>query len=252
MRSYWHREYPTAERIYAIGDVQGQLDLLETLLHRIHEDNASRPPRRTGIVMLGNLIDHGPDTEAVLDLCMRLSAENALFTVLKGRQEVLMIAALRNGGAELERWLAQGGRATLRSMGLDDGILDALLPRDRLAAARQAVAPEIVYWLDALPDHWSAGRYLFRPSMTCSKSTLSPARQRLLLDDAAFTVSLTLLLQRLVRQKIMRGEMDDGAGDAGNDRPIIEPAAIGLERNRSWIVRSAGADDSEAPSRERS
>ena len=54
-------------RAYAIGDIHGCLDLLDALLARIEEDSASRPPKRTWIVFLGDLIDRGPQSREVLE-----------------------------------------------------------------------------------------------------------------------------------------------------------------------------------------
>ena len=63
------------ERIYAIGDVHGQIHCLDALLERIGEDAARRRDhRRTRIVLLGDYIDRGSDSRAVLDRVASLVA----------------------------------------------------------------------------------------------------------------------------------------------------------------------------------
>ena len=53
-------------RAYAVGDVHGRIDLLDDLLARIAADHASRPAARGLIVFLGDLIDRGPASAAVV------------------------------------------------------------------------------------------------------------------------------------------------------------------------------------------
>jgi hypothetical protein len=49
------------ERIYAIGDVHGRLDLFVRLVALIRQDAETRPrPRRTRILLIGDLIDPDP------------------------------------------------------------------------------------------------------------------------------------------------------------------------------------------------
>ena len=50
---------------YAIGDVHGEIEKLDLLLHYIRTD-----PLRSGeykIVFLGDMIDRGPDSRAVIE-----------------------------------------------------------------------------------------------------------------------------------------------------------------------------------------
>ena len=89
---------PAGLRAYAVGDVHGRLDLLTEMLTRIREDNAARPPADTRVVLLGDLIDRGPDSAGVVDLAMR-PLDFASLTVLQGNHEAMMLQALAGDAA---------------------------------------------------------------------------------------------------------------------------------------------------------
>lgn len=49
-----------------MGDIHGRLDLFEEMIRSIEADDARRKPARTVIVLLGDLIDRGPDSAGVV------------------------------------------------------------------------------------------------------------------------------------------------------------------------------------------
>src|SRR5262249_55593286 len=57
---------PRGRRVYAIGDVHGHLDRLQTLHRLITEDLATRPIPNPVLIHLGDYIDQGPDSAGVL------------------------------------------------------------------------------------------------------------------------------------------------------------------------------------------
>src|SRR5687767_6116914 len=74
-------------RAYAVGDIHGRLDLLEVLLRRIENDIASRPSRRNFIIFLGDLIDRGPDSAAVVERLRTYRPRDASLVFLGGNHE---------------------------------------------------------------------------------------------------------------------------------------------------------------------
>lgn len=61
------KPYPTlpeGTRIYAVGDIHGRLDLLETMGKAIESDLTKRPIADPVTVFLGDYIDRGPDSQA--------------------------------------------------------------------------------------------------------------------------------------------------------------------------------------------
>ncbi|MCR4378810.1 MAG: metallophosphoesterase [Rhodospirillales bacterium] len=124
---------PAQSRLYAIGDVHGRLDLLDDLLGQIAQD-ATPPttPKRRVLVLLGDLIDRGPDSKGVLDRMVQLTQDQRLWGqlfnttllpgfeihILKGNHEDSMLRFLADD-SEGEQWRANGGNEALKSYGLD-------------------------------------------------------------------------------------------------------------------------------------
>lgn len=107
---------PARTRIYAVGDVHGRADLLSDITARIDDDRRRRPIAHTVEVYLGDYIDRGPDSKAVIDqLALRLVENRAV--CLRGNHEDLMEGFLRDG-SNLEAWLQLGGLQTLASYGV--------------------------------------------------------------------------------------------------------------------------------------
>ena len=135
---------------YAIGDIHGCGDALARLLAEIDRHSIGRPRR---LVFLGDYVDRGPDSAAVLDTLRRLDhVEKGQAVFLLGNHERMMLDAYSESlGATL--WQENGGRATLASFGIED---PEELPRDVLG------------WLSSLPTvHEDPQRYFvhagFRP-----------------------------------------------------------------------------------------
>lgn len=72
--------------IYAIGDIHGQSDMLDTALSRIEADGG--PDAR--IVFLGDYIDRGPNSMGVIDRLVQGKAEGRNWVFLKGNHDRIM------------------------------------------------------------------------------------------------------------------------------------------------------------------
>jgi serine/threonine protein phosphatase 1 len=153
-------ELPAGQRFYAVGDVHGRLDLLDDLLDRIHDDDAARAPAETHVLLLGDLIDRGPYSAGVVRRVMGGDDRFASLRALKGNHEASLLSVLEGDTRWLQSWLDYGGRASLRSWGVND----AVLSEDEeviVAAAAAAVPPAEQAWLADLPTCHRAGDYLF-------------------------------------------------------------------------------------------
>jgi serine/threonine protein phosphatase 1 len=94
-------------RYLAIGDVHGCFRALRTLA-------AAVPFGADDVVVaLGDYVDHGPDSCAVLDWLIAYARRGQL-VALRGNHELMMLQA-RDGGEALREWLSCGGDATLAS-----------------------------------------------------------------------------------------------------------------------------------------
>lgn len=111
-----------SEPIYAIGDIHGQLGLLEDALTKVERDGGTNAQ----IVFLGDLVDRGPDSAGVIDLLQKGVANGRNWTVLRGNHDRMFSYFLE----DLPRpdpqilmgmdWFSDqiGGRTTLASYGV--------------------------------------------------------------------------------------------------------------------------------------
>lgn len=107
---------------YVIGDVHGHLKKLIKLLRdaQLVEDHLAWKGGNSVLWFIGDLVDRGPDSIAVLDLVMRLQVEaaqaNGLVGCLLGNHELLMLGAYRFGRRStglgsnfIAKWKQNGG-----------------------------------------------------------------------------------------------------------------------------------------------
>jgi serine/threonine protein phosphatase 1 len=94
-------------RYLAIGDIHGCFQALRTLeaLLELKPDDV--------LITLGDYIDRGPDSSAVLDWLLHQSKQRKLIA-LRGNHEVMMLEARADKEA-MRDWLANGGDTTLAS-----------------------------------------------------------------------------------------------------------------------------------------
>ncbi|WP_187976667.1 AAA family ATPase [Mycetocola sp. JXN-3] len=125
----------------AIGDVHGCLSELETLLttlgYTLTRDNAGRPidaehPLGRRVILLGDLVDRGPDSVGVLRLAMGMHAAGHAL-VVPGNHEQALINAL-------------GGKKVNLSHGLGDTLA-------QLAAEPKEFTDTVRAWLYSLVSH---------------------------------------------------------------------------------------------------
>ena len=97
--------------IWFIGDIHGEVGLLERLLENILRFGPDQ------LVFVGDYIDRGPYSREVVDRIMNLSIP---FTCLMGNHELMMLNAMEDHGyghSPIELWYYNGGEATLHSFG---------------------------------------------------------------------------------------------------------------------------------------
>lgn len=94
-------------RLYAIGDIHGCSTALSTLIRAID------PRPHDTIVVLGDVIDWGPDSRDCVRQLIELSG-HCQFVLVRGNHEEMLYAALKSQ-SELRYWLNFGGEETLKS-----------------------------------------------------------------------------------------------------------------------------------------
>ena len=208
------------ERIYAIGDVHGRLDLLEQLVGLIRQDNASRPPALVRIICVGDIIDRGPESAEIVRRCMQFCKRTDRFVVLKGNHEAMLVDALHGDFLALSLWLRSGGNVALTSWGVADDLVAKGPSRELVTAARAQIPAGTLAWLAELPLLWRSGDYLF--------------------VHAGIRAGVAIDMQKAedlmwIRDEFLRSEADHGGlvvvhGHSISDEgPISKPNRIGID-----------------------
>ena len=241
-------------RAYAIGDVHGRLDLLDRLLANIERDMASREPRRTFIIFLGDLIDRGPDSAGVVERLRTYRNPDAKLVFLGGNHEEVLLNILAGKRDVLPSWLKFGGSECAASYGIDT----AELARVHEDAAIEMVSAKVPRahreFLESFADTFSFGDYLFvhagiRPGVAVdeqSRQDLRWIRDPFLSDakEHGFVVVHGHTIVAQVEERPNRIAIDTGAYHSG----IL--TALAVEDEKRWFL--IGAENEEAEQRVRS
>jgi serine/threonine protein phosphatase 1 len=231
---------PDGQRVYAVGDIHGRLDLLDALLARIDADDAARAPARTTIVFLGDLVDRGPESRGVVQRLLDLSRSGRDCRFLKGNHEEVFVAA--SGGEEkAARMLVRmGGRATAISYGVAESDYAGLSFADLAEHLRVLVPDEHRVFLDAFEPTVRIGDYLFvhagiRPGVAIEEQSwqdLCWIRHQFLNHKGSFGPMVVHghTVTQEVDERANRIGIDTGAYDSGR------LTAIGLEGEARWYL----------------
>lgn len=149
-------EWPAA--IYAIGDVHGCFDELRILQGRIVADAMIFPGRKL-LVFLGDYVDRGPQSAAVIDLLTAGAPADFDRICLCGNHEAMMLNYLQT--LKDDSWLKFGGVDTLSSYGINArSFLDS--PARQQGQVIDAHMPrEHIDWLESLPILLTVPGYVF-------------------------------------------------------------------------------------------
>jgi len=98
---------------WVIGDIHGCIQTFRSLI-----ENKINPQRTDTLYLLGDYIDRGPDSKAVLDYIFTLRKKNSFRVItLMGNHEYMLIHS-RESREFFKLWLLNSGRTTLRDFGL--------------------------------------------------------------------------------------------------------------------------------------
>lgn len=152
------RSWPEPRRIYAIGDIHGCDRLLDRMIETIARDAAGLARSDALVVTLGDYIDRGPGSRAVIERLM-CNPFPCAFVALKGNHEALLEGFLAQPETAAY-WRKLGGFETMQSYGVDAG--SATHGRVYDAAARaleQAMPAAHRRFLASLKTSISVGPY---------------------------------------------------------------------------------------------
>ena len=172
---------PDGERIYAIGDIHGRLDLFDRLLDLIREDDERRERLDTRIILLGDLVDRGPESRGVVERAMTLRDGPIGTRFLMGNHEEVFVRAVGGDLKALRMLLRIGGRETVLSYGVSPEDYRNLDFEDLSALLHEKVPQDHVDFLAGFEDWIEAGDYLFvhagiRPGVELAEQTAADMR----------------------------------------------------------------------------
>jgi serine/threonine protein phosphatase 1 len=149
---------PPRERVYAVGDIHGRLDLLDRLLGMIAAYEAAHPCANTSIIFLGDYIDRGPDSRGVIECLLQGIPDGLTAYFLRGNHEAIMLRCLE-GPAMFGNWAANGGLATLKSYGVN--VLFRAEAQTLLSQLRGILPEAHLAFLRSLKTTMEVGDYFF-------------------------------------------------------------------------------------------
>lgn len=172
---------PAGKRIYAIGDIHGRDDLFAQMIEMIRADHAARGPAEVSIILLGDLVDRGPASAAVIERAMRLCDEFPDTRLIIGNHEECFLAALTGDVRRLKYFMRIGGDATIRSYWPKDSRFEDLTFEEVAERLPSLVPAHHVDFLGSGEDTIEIGDYAFvhagiRPGVPLEKQSLSDLR----------------------------------------------------------------------------
>lgn len=150
---------PDGQRVYAVGDVHGCIDLFDALRAYIEEDDAARGPAETVVILLGDLVDRGPDSAGVLRAARAWQQQRAV-RILCGNHEEMFLRG-RKDLEVLRHFLRHGGKETILSFGVDPAAFAAATMEEAQAMLCDAVPADVLAFIETMEDRIALGDYLF-------------------------------------------------------------------------------------------
>jgi serine/threonine protein phosphatase 1 len=149
-------------RVYAVGDIHGRADLLERLHGLIRADVVAAPKRRNVLVYLGDYIDRGTGSSAVVEMLIERPLEGFEAVHLKGNHEDFLLGFLDDHSIAAN-WVLNGAMETLRSYGVAplDMMRGTSGQRKVQRALAAAVPPHHLAFFRTLETRHVEGDYVF-------------------------------------------------------------------------------------------
>lgn len=145
---------PDAE-IFAIGDIHGHASLLEAALARIGEVPRVEGKRRI-VVLLGDLINRGPESLRALDLAREAGPRTGADEVVGlwgNHEQIVHLATLPaddpRSASACKLWMQHGGPGFLAELGVDDP-----------SHVREALGADRLAWFAGLRPYYRSGNVL--------------------------------------------------------------------------------------------
>lgn len=236
---------PAGERYYVIGDIHGRLDLLKALARQIDHDTETNPDLAVKIILLGDLVDRGPESAGVIRFA-RKWGKRANVQCLAGNHEEMFLESFEDKEV-LRHFLKHGGRETILSYGIARKEFNDLSIKQLFKRMPEIVPQKDRDFLMSFEEMIVAGDYAFvhagidpkRPLAEQKRRDLLWIRDRFLRENGPF--------EKVVvhGHTIFEGVVDKGhriGVDTGAFRTGVLTALV-LEDDRRWTIQTAAGPD---------
>ncbi|MDE2434671.1 MAG: serine/threonine protein phosphatase [Sphingomonadales bacterium] len=235
---------PAGERVYAIGDIHGCLPQLEALARSIEQDDVERGPADTTVILLGDLVDRGPDSAGVVAFA-RAWQQRRRVRILAGNHEELFLDSFGNADV-LREFLRFGGRETLFSYGVDPAAYARADINLTLELLDEHVPQADRDFITRFEDSIAIGDYLFvhagiRPGVGLDEQQISDLRwiRGTFLDHSGSFGAVVVHGHTIFAKPEVRANrigIDTGAYASG------QLTALGLEGTSRWLISTQDND----------
>lgn len=236
---------PDGQRVYAVGDIHGRADLFAVLIEAIEADHRQRGGGESLVVLLGDLVDRGPDSAGVLRLAREWQAARPLRALMGNHEEMFLDAFTKED--VLRHFLRHGGRETILSYPVDPKVYgEATLPETQ-AIMRAVVSAENLAFMQAMEEMIRVGDYLFvhagiRPGVPLEQQRAGDLRWiRETFTTSTEDLGLTVVYGHTIYDQVelapSRIGIDTGAYASG------QLTALGLEGTKRWVIQTSTDGD---------
>lgn len=205
-------------RVFAVGDIHGRRDLLDRLLETLLEYSAAAPPARNVLIFLGDYVDRGLESKAVIERLSTLDWPGWQTVFLRGNHDKAVLDFLKDASV-YRVWRGFGAVETLLSYAVRPPRFNQAEDLERARREFAAACPQAhMDFLDGL-EYWHVeGDYAFvhagvRPSRPLADQ--SP-------DDLIWIREEFLNCRRPFEKIIVHGHTPVRV-------PVILPNRIGLD-----------------------
>ena len=150
---------PDGERYYVIGDIHGRCDLLDQLIEAIERDDAASGAADSTVILLGDLIDRGPESARVVETARKWGKRRRVHCIAGNHEEMFLESFTDR--EMLRHFLKHGGRETVLSYGIKKKRYNELSLKELQAELHKLVPAEHRNFLAAMEDIMIAGDYVF-------------------------------------------------------------------------------------------
>ncbi|HMQ42167.1 MAG TPA: metallophosphoesterase [Paracoccus sp. (in: a-proteobacteria)] len=239
---------PPFQPVYAIGDIHGRMDALRETHDLIAQDGGED----AHIVHLGDLIDRGPESPAVIDHLMEGLAQGRNWQIVKGNHDNKLPRFLEDPGwidpgtTSGLTWIGDarnGAAATLLSYGIKDA--DTRPQDDVQAEALRNIPAEHALFLDGLaPYVLHPGGFLFvhagiRPGIDLSAQSRVDMMwiRKPFLESSDDHGALVVHGHTAIRAATHYGNRLNIDSGAGYGHPA---SAVRLDAEGAWLLTTTG------------